>query len=245
MTPNRSHWARPGCQPRRNPGLAAPKRRRRRVPESLCTGRESRNVILHPQGPPFRASGSRLPRKPQSGAAAGRRAWRVGRGAVRAAAGDRRRRLRQDQHAGPSRRPSDRQRRRSPPHPADDVFAPRRRRDDEAGRADRAQGPRRQRRRHDRRAGLGRHLPRHRRAAAARICRPDRARSRLHDPRPRGFRRPDEPGPARARLLENRKPLSDQGHLPCDLFALRQRGDAARAGAGRVVSLVRRLGRRS
>ena len=49
-----------------------------------------------------------------------------------AAAGHRRRRLGQDQHARPSRRPSDRQRRRSAPHPADDVLAPRRRRDDAA-----------------------------------------------------------------------------------------------------------------
>ena len=74
--------------------------------------------------------------------------------------------------------------------------------------AHRAQGDGRQGRRHDRRADLGRHLSRHRRAAAARVCRADRARSRLHDPRPRGFRRPDESGPARARALEDRKPLS-------------------------------------
>ena len=113
------------------------------------------------------------------------------------------------------------------------------------GRADRAQGDGRQCRRHDRRAGLGRHLSRHRRAAAARLCRADRPRSRLHHPRPRGFRRPDEPGPARARLLQDREPVSDQGHLPCDLFALRQRRDADRAGAGRVLSVVRRLGGRT
>ena len=34
----------------------------------------------------------------------------------------------------------------------------------------------------------------------------------------------------------------DQGHLPCDLFALRQRRAAARRGAARRLSLVRRLG---
>ena len=101
------------------------------------------------------------------------------------------------------------------------------------------------RRRHDRRAALGRHLPRHRRAAAARLCRSDRARSRLHHPRSRGFRRPDEPGPARARLLEDREPVSDQGHLPCDLLALRQCRGADRAGAGRLIPLVRRLGGRT
>ena len=40
------------------------------------------------------------------------------------------------------------------------------------------------------------------------IRRADRARPGLHDPRPRGLRRPDEPGAARARLLEDREPLS-------------------------------------
>ncbi len=70
----------------------------------------------------------------------------------------------------------------------------------------------------------------------------DRPRSRLHHPRPRGFRRPDEPRPPRARLFEDRKPVSDQGHLPGDLFARGQRAGAARRGAGFGVSLVRRLG---
>ena len=36
---------------------------------------------------------------------------------------------------------------------------------------------------------LGRHVPRHRRAALARICRDHRACARLHDPRSRGFGR--------------------------------------------------------
>ena len=102
----------------------------------------------------------------------------AGRAACAAAAGDRRRGIRQDQHARPSGRPSDRPGRRSAPHPADDVLASRRLRDDEAGRTHRPQGDGRQGRHHDRRAGLGRHLPRHRRAAAARLCRPDRPRSR-------------------------------------------------------------------
>ena len=50
----------------------------------------------------------------------------------------------------------------------------------------------------------------------------DRARSGLHHPRPRGFGRPDEPRPPRARPVEDREPLPDQGHLPRDLFARRQ-----------------------
>ncbi len=71
-----------------------------------------------------------------------RRAVEHGAGEVarRAAAGHRRRRLGQDQHARPSRRPSGGQRRRSAAHPADDLLAPRRRRDDPAGRADRRHG---------------------------------------------------------------------------------------------------------
>ena len=151
------------------------------------------------------ADGPRLSRQAQSGAAARRRAWRrrARHAPGRAAAGHRRRRLGQDQHAGAPRRPSDRQRRRSAPHPAADLLAPRRRRDDAPRRAHRAQRARRQAGVDDRRAGLGRHLPRHRRAAAARVRRADRPRPGLHHPRPRGLRRPDEPRPARARLLED------------------------------------------
>ena len=67
----------------------------------------------------------------------------------------------------------------------------------------------------------------------------------VHDPRPRGFRRPDEPDPARKGILEDRKPVSDQGHVPFDLFALRQRRDRDRAGARCVVSVVLRLGGRA
>ena len=146
-------------------------------------------------------------------------------------AGDRRRRLRQDQHAGASGGASDRQQGRSAPHPADDLFAARGRRDGAPGRTHRAQGVGRQRRRHDRRSQLGRDVPRHRRATVARICRADRDRSGLHDPRPRGFGRPHEPGAARTRPVQDRTPLSDQRHLPCDLLALRQRRDFDRAGA--------------
>ena len=64
-------------------------------------------------------------------------------GRTRAAAGHRRRRVGQDQHAGPSRRPSDRRRRRPAPHPAPDLLAARGRRDGAAGRAHRRRGARR------------------------------------------------------------------------------------------------------
>ena len=146
------------------------------------------------------------------------------------------------QHARPSRRASHRQRRRPAPDPADDVFA--------ARRAEMTQRVERIARKvlgdnagdHDRRADLGRHVSWHRRAAAARIRRADRTRSRLHHSRSRRLRRPDESRPARARFLEDRKPLSDQGHLPLHLFALRQRRDADRTRCSALLSLVRRLG---
>src|SRR6266849_5357599 len=38
----------------------------------------------------------------------------------------------------------------------------------------------------------------------------------------------EEPCPAPARTVEDRKPVSNQGHLPCDLFARRECGIAAR-----------------
>ena len=100
------------------------------------------------------------------------------------------------------------ERRRSAPHPAADLLAPRRRRDGAAGRAHRCSGARRRSARAARRADLGRHLPR---ASARGSCASTPSASgstRLHHPRPRGFRRPDEPRPARARLLANREALS-------------------------------------
>ena len=54
---------------------------------------------------------------------------------------------------------------------------------------------------------LGRHLPRHRRAAAAGLRHANRRRPRVHHPRPRGFRGPDEPRPPRSRLLREGKPF--------------------------------------
>ena len=94
-------------------------------------------------------------------------------------------------------------------------------------------------------AGLVRHLPRHRRAAAARICRAHRARSGLHHPRSRGFRRPAESRAPRARPLGDREALSDQGHLPRDLFARGQCRGAARRGAGATPFPGAPAGRRS
>ena len=51
----------------------------------------------------------------------------------------------------------------------------------------------------------------------------------IHDREDSG--RPDEPGSARARLLEDGEPVSHQGHLPCHLLARRERRAAARRGA--------------
>ena len=78
---------------------------------------------------------------------------------------------------------------------------------------------------------LGRHLPRHRRPAAARL----RAEIGL-DP---AFTIHDREDSAdlmnlvrhELGLSQDREPLSGQGHLPCDLFARRQRAGAAGRGA--------------
>ena len=50
--------------------------------------------------------------------------------------------------------------------------------------------------------------------------------ARFHDPRPRGLGGPDESRAARSRLLANGQALSDQGHLPRDLFARGQRASS-------------------
>ena len=187
--------------------------------QTHCNSQRDRQLWLFHRGNSWRHIWTRSIR---SSAAPWSMACRCGRDRGRAAAGHRRRGLGQDQHAGAPRRAPDRQRRRSAPHPADDLLAPRRRRRWRGGSsASRGSVLGGNAAHHDRRAHLGRHVPRHRRAAAARLCRADRPRSGLHHPRPRGLRRPDEPRPARARLLEDGEPLSDQGHLPRDLFALR------------------------
>ena len=71
-----------------------------------------------------------------------------------------------------------------------------------------AERPARARRAAGRRHLLVRHLPCHRRAAVARIRRAHRPRPRVHDPRSRGLRRPDEPDAPRSRLFQDREALS-------------------------------------
>ena len=152
--------------------------------------------------------------------------------------------VRQDQHPGAPGGPLDRQWRRSPQNSADDLLAPGRRRDGAACRADRARGDWRQRRYHDR-CALGRDLPRDWRAALARVCGPDRPRFCFHHSRPRGLGRSDESYAARARVLEDGKPVSSQRHMSCRLFAMRQRRVAHQGCAASVLPVVCRLGRRT
>ncbi len=123
------------------------------------------------------------------------------------------------------------------------LFPPRGRRDDPPGGADRRPCYRPERR--GRGARLVRHLPRHRRAAAARARRRHRPRPVLHHPRPERLRRPDQPRPPRTRLLEDGKALSAQGHLPRHLFAHRQRAGRARRRASQGLSHGAPTGRRS
>ncbi len=144
----------------------------------------------------------------------------------RRVAGDRRGGFRQDQYAGASRRESGGEGRGSAPHPAADLFAPRRARNDPPRHAHRRRGAR-----HARRAGaradvVG-HVSQRRRAAVARIRRADRPRTRLHDQRPRGFRRSDESRAPRTRFVGERAAFSGQGHLLCHLFARREYGRVA------------------
>ena len=82
-------------------------------------------------------------------------------------------------------------------------------------------------------AGLCRHVPFDRRAAAARICVAARARSAIHHPRSRGFGDLMNWARHAAGLSRPARPVPDQGDLPLDLFARRQfaaptRGDARR-----------------
>ena len=148
------------------------------------------------------------PRRPQSGAALRRRARRGGPGRQhrRPAAGDRRRRLGQDQHARPPRRPPDRA---TAPIPAASCCSPSR-----AARPPRwsaassaSSPPRSASRRGGARNPISWSGTFH--AIGARLLRMyahrDRPRSRLHHPRPRGLRRPDEPRAPRARALRARR----------------------------------------
>ncbi len=58
-----------------------------------------------------------------------------------------------------------------------------------------------------------------------------RARPRLHHPRPRGRRRPDEPGAPRAGPVGDQTAFSAEGQLPCDLLGGGNYTGAAGGGA--------------
>ena len=190
--------------------------------------------------PDSRAGRARLSGAAEPGPARGGAARR-GRGGG-AAAGDRRGRQRQDRDAGAPGGAPDRRRGRPAAHPADDLLAPGGGRDGAADRADRRRGAGRAGRGAGRGADLVGDVPCDRRAGAARACGGDRARSRVHAARPQRFRRPDEPGAASAGPVEDREPVSGQGHLPRDLQPGGERARGAGAAAGGAVSLVSRLG---
>jgi hypothetical protein len=109
------------------------------------------------------------------------------------------------------------------------------------GRTDLPAGAGPERRADERGAHLGGHFPRHPRQTTTRVCRPDRPRPRLYDPRPGRLGRPDEPHPPRARLLQDGKPVSHQRHLPRRLLPGGERRNAARRRAVRPFPLVCRL----
>ena len=166
-------------------------------------------------------------------------------GAVAPFAGDRRRRFRQDQYAGAPGGAADPERRRSAAHPAADVFAPRRQRDDAPRRQRAAPGDGLAQQPGADQPAVGRHLPQHRRAPAARVRRPHRPGRIVHHPRPRRFRRPDGHGAPRDRPDPDRQALSAEGHLPVDLFAGGQQPRAAGAGAAEHFPVVQRMGSRA
>ena len=143
----------------------------------------------------FGSNAGGAPGKAQSAATPRRRAWRVAACRGFPASDHRRRRVGQDLDAGAPRRLPDRAGRRSSAHHAAHILAACRGGNDAAGRShpdwSHAGAGRRDCRDHgcSCEGRLGRHVPRHRCAAVARICGNDRARTRLHHPRSRGFRR--------------------------------------------------------
>ena len=177
-----------------------------------------------------------------------RRAARRGRARHRgprvhaAAAGDCRRRQRQDAHAGRACGAPRACRRRPSAGTAAHLFAPCRTGDDAprrrlaatlfasfSGAAGAAHA-------------VGGHVPQRRRAPAARPCGADRLERLVHGDRPRRCRGSDGLGAPAPRLQHHAQALSAQGHLPGDLFARGQRPSAAARVAGRALSLVRRVG---
>ena len=125
------------------------------------------------------------------------------------------------------------ERRRPPPRPPAHLHPPRGRGDGPPRRPDL-----RPRARHRRpaRPGVGRHLPRRRRPAAAPLRSRDRARPGLHRARPGRRGRPARPGPGRAGPRPHRPPLPAEGDLPRRLLGRGQHRPPARRGAGRRAS---------
>ena len=145
------------------------------------------------------------------------------------AADRRRRRHRQDGHAGPSRGLADRQRRRSGPNPAADLHPPGRRRDAPPRRrpscGSLTPGA-------EARAGQGRCVPAGSGAApstpsppacSAATARPSGCRPSFTHPRPGRLRGPAERGPHRAGPGQDRPAVPQEGNLHGHLQPLRQR----------------------
>ena len=93
-----------------------------------------------------------------------------------------------------------------------------------------------------RRAAMGGHVPQRRRAAPARIRRAHRIARVVLDSRPRRRRGSHRDRAARAWCGRHEAQVSDQGHLPRDLFARRQQRSGADRGPRARLSLVRSVG---
>ena len=162
-----------------------------------------------------------------------------------AAAGDRRCGLGQDQHAGAPRGEPHPPRRRSAAHDAADLQPPRRAGDGAPRRRRAAAGAGAAGDAGAAQPALERHLPQHRRPAAARIRGPHRPGRIVHHPRPRRCRRPDGHGAARHRLVGDEESFSAQGHLPGHLLARAEHPRPAGARAAGRLSLVQPMGERA
>ena len=168
---------------------------------------------------------------------------RCGRHAAPSTADHRRCGHRQDQDPGPSGRGPARPRRRAGLADASDLLAPRGRRDEAPHRSPAGESSRRGAARCH--AALVGHISRRRRAVAARVRRLHRHRSGVHDPRSRGFRRPDQSRPSRAGAVRAPATLSPEGHLSGDLFVRRQYLPGTRRRPAAELSVVPRMGGRT
>ena len=192
-----------------------------------------------PRGCPF-------PRVAERAAAArGRARHGTPRGRRPPAAGHRRRRIRQDQHARLPRRAPGAQRCRPAADPAAHVQPPGGGRDGASGGTAAAARTRRFGCAGRRRVSLGGHVPQRRGPPAARVRSAHRARRVLHDPRSRRCGRPDRDRAARARPRCHRAPLPGQGDVPRDLFPHGQWRNGARRGARTRLSVVHPVAGRS